>query len=102
MDIFAVFYTEKSIINRISSIKFTFKIEEKGQLPSLDVPVLKNYTNKLEFDTFILTQIFPTTPMIVENTIWTVISTFSTENREIKIIYVHSIVSIRNETYSGW
>lgn len=59
-DIFAVFDTKvgniddfvNNLNNRFPSIKFTYEIENNGQLPFLDVLVIRNTENKLEFDIY--------------------------------------------------
>ncbi|KAJ8951717.1 hypothetical protein NQ318_012567 [Aromia moschata] len=57
-DIFAVFDTKAisldnfvaKLNNRFPTIKFTYDVEHNEQLPFLDVLVIKNSENKLEFD----------------------------------------------------
>ncbi|KAJ8953018.1 hypothetical protein NQ318_015380, partial [Aromia moschata] len=57
-DIFAVFDTKAisldnfvaKLNNRFPTIKFTYEVEHNEQLPFLDVLVIRNSENKLEFD----------------------------------------------------
>ncbi|KAJ8941021.1 hypothetical protein NQ318_006450 [Aromia moschata] len=59
-DIFAVFDTKAisldrfvgKLNNRFPTIKFTYKMEHNEQLPFLDVLVIRNSENKLEFDVY--------------------------------------------------
>ncbi|KAJ8959202.1 hypothetical protein NQ318_022464, partial [Aromia moschata] len=59
-DIFAVFDTKESTLdnfvvklnNRFPTIKCTYKMEHNEQLPFLDVLVIRNNENKLEFDVY--------------------------------------------------
>ncbi|KAJ8957117.1 hypothetical protein NQ318_007333 [Aromia moschata] len=59
-DIFAVFDTRAisldnfvaKLNNRFPTIKFTYEVEHNEQLPFLDVLVIRNSENKLEFDVY--------------------------------------------------
>ncbi|KAJ8962871.1 hypothetical protein NQ318_001279 [Aromia moschata] len=59
-DIFAVFDTKPislhnfvaKLNNRFPTIKFTYEMEHNEQLPFLDVLVIRNSENKLEFDVY--------------------------------------------------
>ncbi|KAJ8946347.1 hypothetical protein NQ318_004237 [Aromia moschata] len=59
-DIFAVFDTKAisldnfvaKLNNRFPTIKFTYEVEHNEQLPFLDVLVIRNSENKLEFDVY--------------------------------------------------
>ncbi|KAJ8976828.1 hypothetical protein NQ317_011824 [Molorchus minor] len=59
-DIFAVFDTKVESVDsfisklnsRFTSVNFTYEIENNGQLPFLDVLVIKNNQNNLEFDIY--------------------------------------------------
>ncbi|KAJ8961534.1 hypothetical protein NQ318_014785, partial [Aromia moschata] len=59
-DIFAVFDTKAisldnfvaKLNNRFPTIKFTYEVEHNEQLPFLDVFVIRNSENKLEFDVY--------------------------------------------------
>ncbi|KAJ8951751.1 hypothetical protein NQ318_012602, partial [Aromia moschata] len=59
-DIFAVFDTKAisldnlvaKLNNRFPTIKFTYEVEHNEQLPFLDVLVIRNNENKLEFDVY--------------------------------------------------
>ncbi|KAJ8939829.1 hypothetical protein NQ318_013048 [Aromia moschata] len=59
-DIFAVFNTKAisldnfvaKLNNRFPTIKFTYEVEHNEQLPFLDVLVIRNSDNKLEFDVY--------------------------------------------------
>ncbi|KAJ8939043.1 hypothetical protein NQ318_007674 [Aromia moschata] len=59
-DIFAVFNTKAisldnfvaKLNNRFPTIKFTYEVEHNEQLPFLDVLVIRNSENKLEFDVY--------------------------------------------------
>ncbi|KAJ8933054.1 hypothetical protein NQ318_014942 [Aromia moschata] len=59
-DIFAVFDTKAICLdnfvaklnNRFPTIKFTYEVEHNEQLPFLDVLVIRNIENKLEFDVY--------------------------------------------------
>ncbi|KAJ8947216.1 hypothetical protein NQ318_001502 [Aromia moschata] len=60
-DIFAVFDTQAisldnfvaKLNNRFPTIKFTYEMEHNEQLPFLDVLIIRNSENKLEFDVYI-------------------------------------------------
>ncbi|KAJ8982287.1 hypothetical protein NQ317_008016 [Molorchus minor] len=59
-DIFAIFDTKVESVDsfisklnsRFTSVNFTYEIENNGQLPFLDVLVIKNNQNNLEFDIY--------------------------------------------------
>ncbi|KAJ8960403.1 hypothetical protein NQ318_013683, partial [Aromia moschata] len=59
-DVFAVFDTKAisldnivaKLNNRFPTIKFTYEVEHNEQLPFLDVLVIRNSENKLEFDVY--------------------------------------------------
>lgn len=59
-DIFVIFDTKRADVNEFilklnnlhSSVNFTYEIENNEQLPFLDVLVIRNNENKLEFDIF--------------------------------------------------
>ncbi|KAJ8962492.1 hypothetical protein NQ318_000880 [Aromia moschata] len=59
-DIFAVFDTKAisldhfvaKLNNRFRTIKFTYEVEHNEQLPFLDVLIIRNSENKLEFDVY--------------------------------------------------
>ncbi|MBV2145343.1 MAG: hypothetical protein KTM48_01175, partial [Wolbachia endosymbiont of Pissodes strobi] len=59
-DIFAIFDTKTANVedfvtklnNRFPTIKFTYEVENNGQLPFLDTLVIRNDNNTLEFDIY--------------------------------------------------